>query len=168
MPLSSSPLAPSTPGSDKRHTSFFSNGYASNPSTTPAGRPPSSVGSFTPADPPPSSIVGSSQLGSGKTLFKKKPSPAANTGLRRGVNSAPFNSIDQSKLARYLDRSGRFDLGSSNASRNPFGEPSSSPLARLADEGDQDDEYETESFDEDEDAEGLEGDGTTTMGMAVD
>lgn len=171
VPLSSSPLAPSTPGSDKRHTSFFSNGYASNPSTTPAGRPPSSVGSFTPADPPPSSVVGSSQLGSGKTLFKKKPSPAANRGLRRGVSSAPSNSIDQSKLARYLDRSGRFDLESSNGppSRNPFGEPSSSPLSRVADEGDQDDEYETESFDEDEDAEGLEGgDGTTNMGMAVD
>lgn len=171
VPLSSSPLAPSTPGSDKRHTSFFSNGYASNPSTTPAGRPPSSVGSFTPADPPPSSIIGSSQLGSGKTLFKKKPSPAANTGLRRGVNSAPFSSIDQSKLARYLDRSGRFELGSSNGppSRNPFGEPSSSSLSRLADEGDQDDEYETESFDEDEDAEGLErGDGTTNMDVAVD
>ena len=171
VPLSSSPLAPSTPGSDKRHTSFFSNGYASNPSTTPAGRPPSSVGSFTPADPPPSSIFGSSQLGSGKTLFKKKPSPAANTSSRRAANSAPFNSIDQSKLARYLDKSGRFDLGSSSGppSRNNFGVPSSSPLSRLADEGDQDDEYETESFDEDEDAEGSEGgDEITNVGMAVD
>ena len=160
VPLSSSPLAPSTPGSENGHTSFFSNGYASNPSTTPAGRPPSSVGSFTPADPPPSSIFGSSQLGSGKTLFKKKPSPAANTGSRRSVNNAPFNSIDQGKLARYLDKSGPFDLGSSNglSSRNTFGVPSSSPLSRLADGNDQDEEYETESFDEDEDedAEGSE------------
>ena len=171
VPLSSSPLAPSTPGSDKRHTSFFSNGYASNPSTTPAGRPPSSVGSFTPADPPPSSVFGSSQLGSGKTLFKKKPSPAANTGSRRSVNSAPSNLIDQSKLARYLDKSGRFDLGSSNGppSRNTFGAPSSSPPSRLADDIEQDDDYETESFDEDEDANGSEvGDGTMDMGMGTD
>lgn len=170
VPLSSSPLAPSTPGSDKRHTSFFSNGYASNPSTTPAGRPPSSIGSFTPADPPPSSIFGSSQLGSGKTLFKKKPSPAANTSSRRSVNCAPAKSIDQSKLARYLDRSGRFDLGSSNviSSRKTFGVPSSSPLSRLADESDQDEEYETESFDEDEDAEGSEGgDGTMDVGIGT-
>ncbi len=158
VPLSSSPVAPSTPGSDKRQTNFFSNGYASNPSTTPAGHPPSSVGSFTPADPPPSSIFGSSQLGSGKTLFKKKPSLAANTGSRRSVNSAPSHSIDQSKLARYLDKSGRFDLGGSNGppSRNTFGVPSSSPLSRLADDIDQDEEYETDSLDEDEDVEGSE------------
>lgn len=172
VPLSSSPLAPSTPGSDKQRTSFFSNGYASNPSTTPAGRPPSSVGSFTPADPPPSSVFGSSQLGSGKTLFKKKPSPAANTGSRRSVNGAPSNSIDQSKLARYLDKSGRFDLGSSNGSlsRNTFGVPSSSPPSRLAHDSEQDEEYETESFDDDdEDGEGSEGgDGNTDLGMGVD
>lgn len=170
VPLSSSPLAPSTPGSDKRHTSFFSNGYASNPSTTPAGPPPSSVGSFTPADPPPSSIFGSSQLGSGKTLFKKKPSPVANTGSRRSVNSAPARSIDQSKLARYLDKSGRFDLSNSNglSSKKAFGVPSSSPLSRLADESDQDEEYDTESFDEDEDAEGSEGgDGTMDVGIGT-
>ena len=171
VPLSSSPLAPSTPGSEKRHSDFFSNGYASNPSTTPAGRPPSSVGSFTPADPPPSSIFGSSQLGSGKILFKKKSSPAANTGSRRSASVAPSNSIDQSKLARYLDKSGRFDLGSSNGlpSKNTFGVPSSSPLSRLADVGDQDEEYETESFDEDEDAEGSEvGEGTMDVGTHAD
>lgn len=103
-------------------------------------------------------MFGSSQLGPGKTLFKKKPSPAANTGSRRSVNSAPSKSIDQSKLARYLDKSGRFDLGSSNGrpSRNTFGVPSSSPPSRRVDDSDQDEEYETESFDEDEDAEGSE------------
>lgn len=171
VPLSSSPLAPSTPGSDKRHTSFFPNGYASNPSTTPAGRPLSSVDSFTPADPPPSSIFGSSQLGSGRTLFKKKPSPAANSGSRRSVNSAPSNSINQSKLARYLDKSGRFDLRNSNGlpSKNTIRVPSSSPPSRPADDSDQEEEYETESFNEDEDAEGSEvGDGTMDVGMGVD
>ena len=171
VPLSSSPSGPSTPGSEKRHTSLFSNGYASNASTTPAGCPPSSIGSFTPADPPPSSVFGSSQLGSGKTLFKKKPSPAANTGSRRSVHSTPSNSIDQSKLARYLDKSGRFDLGSSNGppSRNTFGVPSSSQPSRLADDSEQDEEYDAESFDEDEDAEGSElGGATMDMGMGAD
>ena len=59
-------------------------------------------------------------------------------------------------MARYLDKSGRFDLDSSNGrlSRSTFGFPSSSPLSRLANDSDQDEEYETESFDEDEDAEG--------------
>ena len=136
----------------------MSNGYASNPSTTPAGPPPSSVGSFTPADPPPSSIFGSSQPGSGKTLFKKKLSHVANAGSRRSVISTPSNSIDQSKLARYLDKSGRFDLGSTNSplSRNALGLTSSSLQSKPADDDDQDDEYETESFDDDEDADGSE------------
>jgi Nup85 Nucleoporin len=62
VPLSSSP--PSTP--DRRAqdgTRQFSFG-ASNPSTTPAGPPPSSAGSFTPAGPPPSSVFGSSRFDS--------------------------------------------------------------------------------------------------------
>ena len=169
VPLSSSPLAPSTPGSGEGHISHISNSYASNLSTTPNGPPPSSAGSFTPADPPPSSIFSSSQLGSGKSLFKKKPSNAANTGSRRSVKSASSNPIDQSKLARYLDKSGRFDLGSSNGllSGNSFGLPSSSPPARLADESDQDEEYETDSFNDDEDAEGSEvGDGNKDVIMS--
>ena len=173
VPSSSSPLAPSTPGSDKQGTKFVSNGYASNPSTTPAGPPPSSVGSFTPADPPPSSIFGSSQLGSGKTLFKKKIPHAANTGSRRSANSAPFNPINQSKLARYLDKSGGFDFGSSNGtpSRNPFGMPSNSSTSKLVNHSDQEEEYDTESFDEDEDedAEGSEiQDGNEPNGIHTD
>ena len=61
VPFSSSP--PSTP--EKR----ASNGKGpfkfgtTNPSTTPAGPPPSSSASFTPAGPPPSSFLGSSILG---------------------------------------------------------------------------------------------------------
>ena len=171
VPLSSSPLAPSTPGLGEGHISHISNSYASNISTTPDGPPPSSAGSFTPADPPPSSIFNSSQLGSGKTLFKKKPSNAANTSSRRSVKSVSSNPIDQSKLARYLDRSGRFDLGSSNGllSGNSFGLPSSSPPSKPADISDQDDEYETEPFDEDEDAEDSEvDDGNNDMGMNAD
>ncbi|KAG0652522.1 Nuclear pore NUP85 [Hyphodiscus hymeniophilus] len=56
--FSSSP--PSTP--DKVSSNPFSFG-ATGPSTTPAGPPPSSAGSFTPAGPPPSSVFGSSMLG---------------------------------------------------------------------------------------------------------
>lgn len=94
-----------------------------------------------------------------------------NTGSRRSVNIASSNSIDESKLARYLDKSGRFDLGSSNSpsSRKTFGVPSSSPPSRLAHDSDQDEEYETESFDEDEDAEGSEaGDRTVDVSMGAD
>ena len=158
-PLSSSPLAPSTPQPDSRSTHLALNGYASGPSTTPAGPPPSSVGSFTPADPPSSSIFGSSQPSYGKKLFKKTPSHVANTGSRRSVNSTPSNTIDSSKLARYLDKSGRFDLGSSKSplSRNTFGWTNSSLGSKPADDLDEDEEYETESFDEDDEAEGSEG-----------
>lgn len=94
-------------------------------------------------------------------MFKKKPSYATNTGSRRSVNSAPSNPINQNKLARYLDKSGRFDLGNSNGtlSSNYFGVPRSSPPSKLVDISDQDEEYDTESCDEDEDAQGsdLEG-----------
>jgi hypothetical protein len=66
VPDSSSP--PSTP--DKRSSNGNSS-YpfgASNPSTTPAGPPPSSNGSFTPAGLPPSSYFGSSMMGNGSPL----------------------------------------------------------------------------------------------------
>ncbi|KAG4437781.1 hypothetical protein IFR05_006716 [Cadophora sp. M221] len=54
VPYSSSP--PSTP--DKRSSNVFA--FGANPSTTPAGPPPSSARSFTPAGPPPPSAFGSS------------------------------------------------------------------------------------------------------------
>ncbi|KUJ18394.1 uncharacterized protein LY89DRAFT_706874 [Mollisia scopiformis] len=60
VPYSSSP--PSTPD---RRSNNGNNGISfgpSNPSTTPAGPPPSSTGSFTPAGPPPASIFGSSMM----------------------------------------------------------------------------------------------------------
>ena len=116
VPFSSSPQVPSTPGSIHRNRNLLStpaSDLASNPSTTPAGPPPSSVASFTPADPPPSSRFGSSQLGSGKSLFKKKQSAALNSGPR--VNANPFSKkINEDKLARYLDKTGHVDFGSSN------------------------------------------------------
>jgi hypothetical protein len=71
VPYSSSP--PSTP--DRRNKDGarqFSFG-ASNLSTTPAGAPPSSAGSFTPADPPPSSVLGSSRLDS---QYQDQPLPS--------------------------------------------------------------------------------------------
>ncbi len=163
VPLSSSPQAPSTPGSNQGSTSAFakpSNGsarntFAPNPSTTPAGPPPSSVGSFTPADPPPSSIIGSSQLGSGRTLFKTKISAGANTGARRSANALPTGTIDGKKLARFLDKTGDFDFGISNGvpAKNTFGVPSSSPPAEQGSDGEED------HYDDDAEAyEDIEGD----------
>ncbi|KAL3427134.1 nuclear pore complex subunit Nup85 [Phlyctema vagabunda] len=67
VPFSSSPT-PSTP--DRRPANRkdqFSFGM-SGPSTTPAGPPPSSAGSFTPAGPPPSSFYGSSVLGAAEPV----------------------------------------------------------------------------------------------------
>ena len=58
---SSSPLAPSTP--DRRSGNGKNIFAMSNPSTTPAGPPPSSAHSFTPAGQPPSSVFGSSMMG---------------------------------------------------------------------------------------------------------
>ncbi|KFY11186.1 hypothetical protein V492_04608 [Pseudogymnoascus sp. VKM F-4246] len=60
VPDSYSSSPPSTP--DRRRDGAFNPFGASNPSTTPAGPPPSSAGSFTPVGPPPSSVLGSSRL----------------------------------------------------------------------------------------------------------
>jgi hypothetical protein len=62
VPLSSSP--PSTPDRSSKDSTRQHSFGVSNPSTTPAGPPPSSAGSFTPAGPPPSSVFGSSRFGS--------------------------------------------------------------------------------------------------------
>ncbi|KAL9632494.1 MAG: hypothetical protein Q9164_005288 [Protoblastenia rupestris] len=112
VPLSSSPPAPSTPNTSAKRIikSNPSSFLTSNPSTTPAGPPPSSVGSFTPADPPPSSIYGSSQLGSGRTLFKSKNTSRAIPKSQR--RDAPTSKSE--KLARQLEHSSRFDLRSIN------------------------------------------------------
>jgi len=174
VPLSSSSQAPSTPGSGQRSTTIFANlpnGFtksplAPNPSTTPAGPPPSSAASFTPADPPPSSIFASSQLGYGKTLFKSKSSHGANTGLRKGTKPLYTNTIDQKKLARFLNKSADFDFGSSteDLTKNTFGVPSSSPPhGPPSDVEEESYEDESEVFDEEADAEGSEEEGTMNV-----
>lgn len=76
-------------------------------------------------------------------MFKKKSSATANAGSRGTVN--PFSkSIDEDKLARYLNKTGQFDLGNSNGlpTKTTFGLPSSSPLREAASDSEQ------ESYDE--------------------
>ncbi|MCJ1436198.1 hypothetical protein MMC27_005576 [Xylographa pallens] len=83
VPYSSS--LPSTP--DSRGSKVVGKGksfssFAENPSTTPAGPPPSSARSFTPAGPPPSSVFGSSPATFGNTLFQPKPRTQQANGSR--------------------------------------------------------------------------------------
>ena len=89
VPFSSSP--PSTPDNrlrvPKGKTADPYSLYGSEPSTTPAGPPPSSTNSFTPAGPPPTSFLGSSHLGSGKSLFPSKPPKLAQDTL--GLHNKP-------------------------------------------------------------------------------
>lgn len=130
VPLSSSPAAPLTPGSGQGRDNNLnsSNFYASNASSTPAGPPPSSAKSFTPAYPPPSSIFGSSQLGSGKTLFKSRSSHSSGSNPQR--HSSPSTKvIDPSKLERYLNNTNRFSMSNldSTAANSGFNVLSSSP-----------------------------------------
>ena len=166
-------MAPSTPGSGQRHTNIFahlSSGLPSNPSTTPAGPPPSSVGSFTPADPPPSSVFGSSQLGSRKSLFKSKSPPPANTGSGRSAN--PFaQSIKSDKLARFLNESGQFDLGDSNgsSSKATFGMPSGHRVPDPESESEQEysEEY-SEDYEDEVDASGLGEEHTMDLDSTVE
>ena len=166
-------MAPSTPGSGQGRTNIFahlSSGLPSNPSTTPAGPPPSSVGSFTPADPPPSSVFGSSQLGPRKSLFKSKSPPLANTGSGRSAN--PFaRSIDSDKLARFLNTSGQFDLGDSNgsSSKATFGMPSGHRVPDPASESEQEysEEY-SEDYEDEEDADGLEEEHTMELDSTLE
>ena len=108
MPFSSSP--PSTPGSRRSNTNIHENhseSYAANPSTTPAGPPPSSARSFTPAGPPPTSVFGSSQLGTGSTRFKVKgrTSPGFKSVLTRKDSPSQFRSSKLASIGR-LGKSG--------------------------------------------------------------
>ena len=76
-------------------------------------------------------MFGSSQLGSGKTLFKSKSSVGANTSSRRSAGALSSKRIDESQLARYLKSNGQFDAELKNGflTQQPFGVPSSSPLS---------------------------------------
>jgi len=99
FPNSSSP--PSTP--DRNSSNGRNNTFrASNPSTTPAGPPPSSTGSFTPAgQPPQSSFFGSSKLGTAGPLkplnFSQQSIFNPSPGKFDGFNSSAFSdSINSS------------------------------------------------------------------------
>ena len=111
VPYSSSPPTPSTPNFSARQNGNdgLSNYFPAHPYTTPAGPAPSSVGSFTPTDSTPSRL-GTSQLGSGRTLFKGKSSSRSIPRSQESVNSATKSS----KLERQLDRSSRFDISSNH------------------------------------------------------
>jgi len=71
-------------------------------------------------------------------------------------------TIDGKKLARFLDKSGEYDFGSSNgvASNNTFGVPNSSPPAAQASDGEEDhyddDSEAYEDSEDNDDAEALE------------
>ncbi|MCJ1280981.1 hypothetical protein MMC26_000299 [Xylographa opegraphella] len=74
VPFSSSlPSTPDSRGSKSAGKGKSFPSFAENPSTTPAGPPPSSARSFTPAGPPPSSVFGSSPASFGTHLFQPKP-----------------------------------------------------------------------------------------------
>ena len=60
--------------------------FAENPSTTPAGPPPSSARSFTPAGQPPSSVFGSSQARFGDPFSQSNPRPQKKNSSRLASN----------------------------------------------------------------------------------
>lgn len=111
-------------------------------------------------------------------MFKQKKSAAANTGSQRRLKFPARKTIDETKLARYMDRSGSFDLGSSNglSSNISFGLPSNNPLSRFAidnevDENEEEDQTGVEDSDYYEDyGEGTdaEGSGEEDENMNVD
>lgn len=109
-------------------------------------------------------------MGPAKTLFKSKSPPPANTGSGRSAN--PFaQSIQSDKLARFLNKSGQFDLGDSNGSfsKATFGMPSGRQVSEAASGSEQEysEEY-SEDYDEEEDADGLEGEHTMELDSTIE
>ena len=146
-PDSSSP--PSTPDYRSRAATSHDNPFASfsaHPSTTPAGPPPSSAGSFTPAGPPPPSIFGSSQLGSVNTLFDSRPNVGPSLSSAQNSVSSATNEEPPNKFA--FSKHGDDASGGSNRGfrGNTFAVPSSSPPSGIG------------SYDSDEEAEGVDED----------
>ena len=130
VPLSSNP--PSTPGSrpgygSNQRPSFST--FAPNPSTTPAGPPPSSARSFTPAGPPPSSVFGSSRLESGNGLFQPKPRLGSGMGSQRSRNSPSSKPVQTRKPSSTLFKSSPRSKFGSERRDNTFATPSSSSQA---------------------------------------
>ena len=169
VPLPSSPPTPSTPNAEPRHSPNYgsSSFLGPIPSTTPAGPPPSSVGSFTPADPPPSSIFGSSQLGPGRTLFKSKGTSRSTPRSRRGDTL----SSKSEKLAKHIDHSSRFEISSlyGDPSRTTFGLSDNTPAKRISQaNGREGDEDEVEGAFQDESQKLLEGISQTMQSSILD
>ncbi|KAI4105643.1 MAG: hypothetical protein L6R37_002631 [Teloschistes peruensis] len=134
VPFSSSP--PSTPDSRRdfgRGRGLGTTGFASHPSTTPAGPPPSSTNSFTPAGhPPPSSIFGSSNLSSGTSLRSKKHN-ASNGSLSKTIDKSRSAGITKSKKPDSGSRSllGRSTPLKPDHQTRTLAVPVSSPLVDL-------------------------------------
>ncbi|KAL9062776.1 MAG: hypothetical protein Q9157_008640, partial [Trypethelium eluteriae] len=131
-PQSSSP--PATPDKRRRND-------VAEPSTTPAGPPPSSYtgASFTPRGPPPSSVFGSSQLNFGQSSAKEP------FGLSRtDFESSPKNSSYSNAPAPHA-RTKNGTLGRAIMESSAFTVPNSSPFQET------DDDEQNADGDEDED-----------------
>ena len=124
VPFSSSP--PSTP--DSRKVNGY--GHDLNPSTTPAGPPPSSTASLTPAGLPPSSLFGSSQLEPSKRLFRRSSDFLSSFSSPKDPKN-PFVDTHRPlktppKLARaHFSESEASNFARSNPSKYRWGENSS-------------------------------------------
>ena len=135
------PSPPSTPGSGQQSTSSLN--FGKHPSTTQLGPPPSTTKSFTPAGAPPSSFFGSSQLGSGQSLFSAKPKskaietsktdngqPIASRVLEtKFTTKIPLNDVAQAEDDHEADADGEeddmeLDFDNGDQSREPRKIPS--------------------------------------------
>ena len=159
VPFSSSP--PSTPGNHSSYTNgngpSFSN-FGPNPSTTPAGPPPSSTRSFTPAGAPPSSVFGSSQLGPGNTLSQPKPRFNPKTGSQRSSNNPTFRIFGSNKppSSRFKSSPLRGTIKDrANTPKAPSGRlrPSVASRGSASSEEDLDEDKDDEEDDEEEEEE---------------
>jgi len=97
MDYSSSP-APATP--DRKGSNLFSFGASNNPTTTPAGPPPSSARSFTPAGPPPTSF--------GSSMFSTNNSPNPINFGQHSPSPLKFGNPESSPLRGYKDSTADF------------------------------------------------------------
>ena len=116
--------APSTPGrrfvsdSDNNHGWSF----ADNPSTTPAGPPPSSTNSFTPAGQPPSSLFGSSHLGTGDLFSQQKSRLGSNLVFHQNADNSESEALQpQKQSSTVFGSNSNFPYKGSSTSFSTFG-----------------------------------------------
>jgi hypothetical protein len=142
----SSPMTPNrSAGGGKKFNIFAS--IASNPSTTPAGPPPSSAGSFTPAGEPPVSLFGSasSRYGSGKLFSSRLGDEGRTNGSPISRREAPLFRDFGSNFSRY-DKSGSSPSSKKNKSSGTFTVPFDDSLISQTSDADGDDEIDNESY----------------------